>query len=349
MPVLTGSVGSSGPEIVVRGSVVIELEWALATAGHEEYRLDHPILGAVYDAHPDLLRRVGELWGAEDALSCYCFLELMVLANHGGLLFTLDADALFDRFEELCRDVPSDVRNLPLLTETDHDRRAVYGRLEKLRSSPELRARYLEVIRDVWAAVRDDWEQWGRRSVEMAVSVRREAMARGADWHEVARHDDYDDLLGRTLAALGPEGRVAVVPAFFTHRGLIVDLPGFVVLGVRADTSAAEARARTEAVARRLKTISDPTRLAILDSLRSGPRTVTELASTFALAQPTVSNHVKLLRDAGLVSDERAGTRRKLVVQRDVVTELLASLQGLLCPAEGADDGAADHSMTAVH
>jgi DNA-binding transcriptional ArsR family regulator len=125
-------------------------------------------------------------------------------------------------------------------------------------------------------------------------------------------------------------GVVVVVPAFFTHKGLLVDLPGVVVVGVRTDTTGAHARARTEALARRLKAISDPTRLAILDALRSGPRTATEIAAAFSLAQPTVSNHVKLLRDAGLVSDERSGTRRNLVVQHDMVEELIRSLHDVL-------------------
>jgi len=43
-----------------------------------------------------------------------------------------------------------------------------------------------------------------------------------------------------------------------------------------------------------------------------------------------VSNHVKLLRDAGLVTDVRNGTRRNLVVQGAVVEELIASLHDVL-------------------
>jgi DNA-binding transcriptional ArsR family regulator len=127
-----------------------------------------------------------------------------------------------------------------------------------------------------------------------------------------------------------------VVPAFFTHKGLLVDLPGVVVVGVRTDTTGAQARARTEALARRLKAISDPTRLAMLDALRNGPLTVTEIAVAFALAQPTVSNHVKVLRDAGLVSDVRDGTRRHLIVEHREVEELLTNLHDVL---SGRQDG----------
>jgi DNA-binding transcriptional ArsR family regulator len=68
----------------------------------------------------------------------------------------------------------------------------------------------------------------------------------------------------------------------------------------------------------------------MLDCLRNGPRTVTEIASAFSLAQPTVSNHVKVLRDSGLVADLRDGNRRNLVVQIEKVDELLTGLHDVL-------------------
>jgi DNA-binding transcriptional ArsR family regulator len=68
----------------------------------------------------------------------------------------------------------------------------------------------------------------------------------------------------------------------------------------------------------------------MLDALRNGPRTVSQIATAFSLAQPTVSNHVKVLRDAGLVTDRREGRRRYLIVQHETVEELLASLHDVL-------------------
>ena len=68
----------------------------------------------------------------------------------------------------------------------------------------------------------------------------------------------------------------------------------------------------------------------MLEALRGAPRTVTELAAYFSLAQPTVSNHVKVLRDAGLVANSPAGDRRKLVLQPDALADLLGHLEGFL-------------------
>lgn len=53
--------------------------------------------------------------------------------------------------------------------------------------------------------------------------------------------------------------------------------------------------------------ISDPTRRRLLDLLGGGPRPVNELARPFAMTRPAVSQHLRILRDAGLVSARRSG------------------------------------------
>jgi DNA-binding transcriptional ArsR family regulator len=55
---------------------------------------------------------------------------------------------------------------------------------------------------------------------------------------------------------------------------------------------------------------ADPTRRAILEQLRSGPRSVGELAEGLPVSRPAVSQHLRVLKDARLVSEQRAGTRR---------------------------------------
>ncbi len=331
MPLLhTDLPPSQSPRVSVQPSVVIELEWALASGENDRYRADHPVLDAMYQSHPDLLSRVGSIWGPGEAISCGGFMELMLLAHQGGLLFGTDVGPFLDGLGELCATAPTDLEQY-LITETEEDRRAVLARLRRLRESADLREQYVELIRDMWEAIRPDWERSGRGAVEVAVAAREGIRAKGADWHEVTRSEcDFGDLVDRTMAELGPDAELVVVPAFFTHRGLVIDLPGIVVLGVRTDITGAQARARTESLARRLKAISDPTRLAMLDALRNGPRTITDIAAAFALAQPTVSNHIKVLRHAGLVTDVRDGTRRQLVVQSDAVDELLSNLHDVL-------------------
>jgi DNA-binding transcriptional ArsR family regulator len=56
--------------------------------------------------------------------------------------------------------------------------------------------------------------------------------------------------------------------------------------------------------------LADPTRRAILDRLAAGEATVTELAAPFAMSQPAISKHLKVLERAGLISRGRNAQRR---------------------------------------
>lgn len=59
-----------------------------------------------------------------------------------------------------------------------------------------------------------------------------------------------------------------------------------------------------------LHAIADQTRLAILQRLAQQPLAVAELARGFSVSRPAVSQHLKVLKDAGLVNDRQQGTQR---------------------------------------
>jgi DNA-binding transcriptional ArsR family regulator len=59
-----------------------------------------------------------------------------------------------------------------------------------------------------------------------------------------------------------------------------------------------------------LAALGDPTRRAVFERLRRGPRPVGELAAGLPVSRPAVSQHLRVLEDAGLVTAERVGTRR---------------------------------------
>jgi DNA-binding transcriptional ArsR family regulator len=56
--------------------------------------------------------------------------------------------------------------------------------------------------------------------------------------------------------------------------------------------------------------LGDPTRRAVFDRLRSGPRSVGELAEGMPVSRPAVSQHLRVLKEAGLVAERRDGTKR---------------------------------------
>ncbi len=59
-----------------------------------------------------------------------------------------------------------------------------------------------------------------------------------------------------------------------------------------------------------LDALGDPTRRAILARLLLGPSSVSKLAAEFPVSRPAISQHLRILKDANLVTDEAAGTRR---------------------------------------
>ena len=63
--------------------------------------------------------------------------------------------------------------------------------------------------------------------------------------------------------------------------------------------------------------LGDPTRRAIFERLAERPRAVGELASELPVSRPAVSQHLKVLKHARLVIDQRAGTRRVYQVDPD--------------------------------
>jgi DNA-binding transcriptional ArsR family regulator len=56
--------------------------------------------------------------------------------------------------------------------------------------------------------------------------------------------------------------------------------------------------------------LSDPTRRTVFERLKAGPRAVGDLAQTLPVSRPAVSQHLKVLKEAGLVTDRAEGTRR---------------------------------------
>jgi DNA-binding transcriptional ArsR family regulator len=76
-----------------------------------------------------------------------------------------------------------------------------------------------------------------------------------------------------------------------------------------------------------LAALGDPTRRTIFERVAERPRAVVELAREMPVSRPAVSQHLKVLKDAGLVVDRPEGNRRIYAVDPDGVGELSAYLE----------------------
>jgi DNA-binding transcriptional ArsR family regulator len=74
------------------------------------------------------------------------------------------------------------------------------------------------------------------------------------------------------------------------------------------------------------RALGDPTRREIIKLLRRGPRTSGEIAERFPSAWATVSRHLAVLRDAGIIAAERNGTSIRYTLDATVIQELIEHL-----------------------
>jgi DNA-binding transcriptional ArsR family regulator len=92
-----------------------------------------------------------------------------------------------------------------------------------------------------------------------------------------------------------------------------------------------------------LTALADPTRREIFERLAERPRAVGELAAELPVSRPAVSQHLRVLKEAGLVADTPDGTRRIYHVDPQGVAELRAYLDGFWNRSLAAFKRAVEH------
>lgn len=93
-----------------------------------------------------------------------------------------------------------------------------------------------------------------------------------------------------------------------------------------------------------LDALGDPTRRQVFELLRRGPRSVGELAAELPVSRPAVSQHLRVLEDAGLVTHRRNGTRNLYGLNGQGVAELRSWVDGFWDEALARFKEAADAS-----
>jgi DNA-binding transcriptional ArsR family regulator len=98
-----------------------------------------------------------------------------------------------------------------------------------------------------------------------------------------------------------------------------------------------------------LDALGDATRMAIFQKLSAGPMAVNELAHMLPVSRPAVSQHLKVLKDAGLVTDSKAGTRRLYQLDPEGVALLRAHFDQMWTRAMSAFQRAAEQPIRPIH
>lgn len=321
MPALTENRASS--EIRVAASAAFELMWLMHNAA-----ADH-VLGGSYTSQERIRNRYGEeikaFW--DDGIRGST--DVVVLAQRAGALFDLDLAGFFGRFDQAADD-PAPVP--ALLSETVQEREAFGERLRRLAADGSLRARYLALLKAVWSEVQPEWDSTGRAAVVAESGRWRQRLQDGAGFRDVLERrqiwkgrPSFEDLAD----ASAEDGRLVLSPGWFYGDIHVVELDGTLYLGhgIQAPDAGELRRAVATHVSSGLKALADPTRVAILMWLAREPASVTEIARQFKLAQPTVSAHVQVLREAGLLEERITGRSARLSTSEEAVRRFFGEAQ----------------------
>lgn len=97
-------------------------------------------------------------------------------------------------------------------------------------------------------------------------------------------------------------------------------------------------------IKQQLQALGDPTRFAIFERLERGPLAVVQIAKGLPVSRPAVSQHLKVLKDVGLIRDQKAGNRRLYRIDPEGVAGLRDYFQQLWGDALAAFKQAAEET-----
>ena len=311
----------------VSPSASSELAWLLnlltQTARYAEpalAELESSLLPGISRLRKPIKERLSAMWNDELA-GCP---ELMYAAHEADCV--LD-DSLNRLFAWLADRPTKSSPDHAMLTEPEPDRLAIAGRLRKLRESARARDAYRSVLVEVWHLASSAWERHGRAVVAQACDAWKLKLNSGVAIEELVppRHPlTYADRLGFD-DLFTHRAEFALSPLYFCMSGgHVIDLDDYVSIAVPASDLLPVRKVRDAAfVSDRLRILAEPSRVQILIHLLSAPSGVMDLARSLRMSQPTVSGHLKILREAGLIQPRRFGTRTVMVASRKRIERLL--------------------------
>jgi DNA-binding transcriptional ArsR family regulator len=94
-----------------------------------------------------------------------------------------------------------------------------------------------------------------------------------------------------------------------------------------------------------LAALSDPTRRQVFEKVLAAPQPVGAIAEGLPVSRPAVSQHLKVLKEAGLISERRQGTRRLYVANPQALGELRAAIEAMWREALGGMAARIDEEM----
>jgi DNA-binding transcriptional ArsR family regulator len=301
LPDCVGVVPSAPSELAWLVTLLVSSQPFAAPAVKE---LDQSLLPGVSGHKAALRDRFVEIW--DDGLDRAP--ELVFIASATGTLLSEDPKPFLAALARLGTRPPARLR---LLGESEAEAAVIQRRIDRLREDAGLRESYLAFLGAVWSLAAETWRKEGLKRVRTACREweRRLAGAAPVDQLLSPRHPlTRSPERGRIQAELPA---FVVSPLFFCMSGgLFADAGEYLHIGVPASDLHPVRRERDAAfVAGHFRALAEPTRARLFISILSTPASVSELAAGLRLPQSSVSDHLAVLRRAGLLEARRSGAR----------------------------------------
>jgi DNA-binding transcriptional ArsR family regulator len=263
---------------------------------------------------------------------------LLVLAARYGYDRDSGAERYLQDLESLPRRYVSDGHESGTVPERRGDRaareKAFRAHVMRL-ADPQIAAELRALVTRLWEALAPSWQREGRSAVMRAAAEFLESFERTGSVLESLppHHFTRFEHSAQSIREGEQRGRVVVIPLFFASTGgfnFQIDDTHYVGFGLLSETVFARTAQHVASLALRAKAFGDPTRLmalALVGRFSSMRLTVGDLAEHIGVSQPTLSGHLKLLREAGLVDAERIGNKSYYRIDRDGVRRLLEELE----------------------
>jgi DNA-binding transcriptional ArsR family regulator len=313
--------------IRVAPSAPIELMWLIHWAGA---RHAHPGFALMEELRHRFSADLEKLWAGDRQQYST---EMLVLAHRSGTMLDQDLKRFFNRLDAA---IHEDAEIPSLRSESPDERQLIEQRLERLRSDSAFRKRYVDLLGRLWAEVQDEWESTGRPAAAAEAQRWSRALAGGAEYRQLLRVQHIWPPRPETDAfadASAMEGKLVLTPAWFGGQIHVLEFDGTVYVGRGVQMGEPSLKQVATEVASNIKALADPTRLAILLRLAREPASVTEVARLFHLSQPTVSAHVQVLREAGLLDEKTVGRSAQLSASQEGLRRLFAHAEEALVRA----------------
>src|SRR6266568_2790074 len=204
------------------------------------------------------------------------------------------------------------------------------ARLARLRTEPAMRKRYIQLLSQMWSAVEGSWEDEGRAAVIAEAKRWKRALDDGVAYRQLLGMQSLwagRPQIDASADTAADEGKLILTPCWFGGKIHVIELDGTVYVGQGIRHDEPSYRKVAAEISASIKALADPTRLAILLRLAREPASVTEIARQFHLSQPTVSAHVQVLRESGLLEEKTVGRSAKLSANEEGLRRLFSDAE----------------------